>query len=87
MDGVTAVLIERGREAPSMRPMVGFSIGLHVIALLVLFFQPDPFLKEEDPSSRSVMTIDIGGGEGPSAGGANALAARPIQVAVPLPEV
>ena len=65
--------------------MVVVSVALHVVAMLLLFFRPNPFVKEDVP--KSVMTISIGGpeGSGPSAGGANPLAARPVQRAVPKP--
>ena len=86
MDSVTAILLERGREGRSMRPMVVLSIGLHAAALLLLLLRPDPFLKEEVRLSRSVMTISLGGAEGPSAGGANTLGARPVQRVAPKPE-
>ncbi|HOC17381.1 MAG TPA: TonB family protein [Vicinamibacterales bacterium] len=86
MDSVTAIVLERAREPRSMRPMVAASIALHVLALALLMVRPDPFSSENEDAARSLMTISLGNGGGPDAGGANTLGARPVQRAAAQPE-
>ncbi len=86
MDSVTAIVLERAHEPRSMRPMVAASIALHVLALALLMVRPDPFSSENEDAARSLMTISLGNGGGPDAGGANTLGARPVQRAAAQPE-
>ena len=83
MDSVTAVLLERQREASSLRSMLVFSLGIHVLAVLLLALASERWSEARLEPPRSVMTISLGGAEGPSSGGANPLAGRPVQKAVP----
>ena len=86
MDRVTAIVLDRAREPRSMRPMVAASIALHVLALALLLVRPDPFTSENEDAARSLMTISLGNGDGPDAGGMRALGARPVQRTAPQPE-
>lgn len=83
MDSVTAILLEREREARSLRPMVAFSLAVHLAAVVLVAMAPSRWAEQRMDAPRSVMTISLGGAEGPSSGGANPLAARPVQRAVP----
>jgi protein TonB len=87
MDAVSAVLLEREREraARGRRPRVAFllSLGIHLSVVLAMVAMPDRWSRARMEPPRSVMTISLGGAEGPNSGGVNPLASRPVQRAVP----
>ncbi|RPJ73489.1 MAG: energy transducer TonB, partial [Acidobacteria bacterium] len=56
---------------------------IHLALVLAMAAVPDRWSQARMEAPRSVMTISLGGAEGPSSGGVNPLAARPVQRAVP----
>ena len=80
MDTVTAILIERSREARSVRPMVIVSMVAHVSVVLAMALGPKAWPQDRTP--RTVMTISLGGAPGPANGGNNPIGGRAIQKAV-----
>ena len=61
------------------------SLGAHVVLLVALVVAPGDWLAgQEADAAGSVMTIRLGGPEGPGEGGLTPLGGRPIQEVVPL---
>jgi TonB family protein len=77
-EAVSDILIERSRVAEGMSRMVAVSLTAHVVLLALIAFMPSGW------SSRSrdtgpVMTISLGGTEGPDTPGLTSIAERPVQ--------
>ncbi len=88
MEAVTAVLIDRERAARGLSRMVGYSFGLHVVMAMVLAVGASHwFGSTPNAMPRVVMNVSLGGAAGPDTGGSNPLGGRPVQRAVPAPEV
>ena len=71
-----------------MRRTAVVSLAAHAVLVATVLFAPGAWLSS--PSSDAaldVMTIRLGGPEGPGEGGRTALGGRPIQQVVPLPEI
>ena len=86
MEAVTSVLVDRLREPPGLRRMVGWSLALHVAAGVAFVVSPMVWPSRSAELPRTIMTISLGGGPGPQAGGLNALGGRPVQTTAPRPE-
>ncbi len=64
------------------------SLAAHVVFLAVVVFAPEGWLAgSPNDSAFDVMTIRLGGPQGPGEGGRTALSGRPIQQVVSLPEI
>jgi periplasmic protein TonB len=85
MDAVTTVLLDRGREARGLRPMVVWSTAVHGVLVVTLAFGQGRLFGRVDPQPREVMSISLGGAPGPRAGGSNPLGGRPVQREVEAP--
>jgi TonB family protein len=79
MDAVSEILDDRSRDADRLSRMVMLSLAAHVAVIAALAFTPrlSPALDQT-----RVMTISLGGAEGPDQG-RNPITARQIQQAVP----
>ena len=80
------VLLERV-ETPQGAPRT-FALSLvgHASLLALVFLAPDDWGRQQlDLSPSAIMTISLGGAQGPDAGGLSPLGARPVQEAIPLP--
>ena len=90
MESTTDILRERAKDEARLGRLVwAYSIALagHVVLITVVLFGPSGFLSSLDTEVLPiVMTISLGGPVGPSQGGQTALAARPVQEALPLEE-
>jgi outer membrane biosynthesis protein TonB len=80
MDAVSEILDDRSRDADSLSRMVMVSIAAHVAVIAALTLMPRMSGLPEDQSR--VMTISLGGAEGPDQG-RNPMSARQVQQAVP----
>lgn len=86
MEAVTAILIDRAREARGLTPMLAWSIVLHVLVAVAMVFGPGRWLGGPVTQvPRVVMSVSLGGGRGPDNGGSNPLGGRPVQQSVPAP--
>lgn len=83
MDSVTAILLERQRDARGLRPMAVCSALLHVALIGVLVATQGRILGRSEDQPREVMSISLGGAPGPRSGGLNPLGGRPVQREVP----
>jgi TonB family protein len=63
--------------------MVVVSVVVHTMFAAGLFLTPSRWLTRPQEAPRSVMTISLGGGGGPRAGGLTAMGDRPVQVQTP----
>jgi TonB family protein len=80
---VSDVLRDRLHEPAGLQRMVAVSVAVHVIVAVLVIFAPAGFLGKPVEAPRTVMTISLGGGGGPSSGGATAMTSRPVQVQAP----
>jgi TonB family protein len=84
MEAVTAVLIDRGRDARGLSPMLACSIALHVLVAVAVVFGPGRWLAGTTVLvPKVVMSVSLGGGRGPDNGGSNPLGGRPVQQVAP----
>lgn len=80
MEAVTAVLIDRQATRHPLRPMVAGSVALHVLAAAAIVLGPAEWLPASATRApRVIMSVSLGGTEGPDNGGANPLGGRPVQ--------
>lgn len=87
MEAVTAVLVDREREARGLSPMLACSLALHLLVAVAVAFGPGRWLAGTTTQvPKVVMSVSLGGGRGPDNGGSNPLGGRPVQQAVPAPE-
>lgn len=88
MEPVTAILLEREREAASLKPMVTYSLIAHTIAVLFIVFAPVKWTERRSETPRTVMTISLGSGApGPQTGGMTPITGRAVQTTAPAPTV
>ena len=63
------------------------SCAIHLLVILALLFSPASWLSgEANDAELDVMTLRLGGPEGPGEGGLTPLGSRPIQEVIPLEE-
>jgi TonB family protein len=74
VDAVTPILVDRAREPDGLRRMITISLGVHVVASVVLLLMPAPALRDDTP--RQVMTISLGGAQGVRNGGMTTMAGQ-----------
>lgn len=79
---------EWAREHDQLRRTVGVSLAAHVFLIAAFLFAPAGWWDVAGPEPAfDVMTLRLGGPEGPGVGGRTALGGRAIQQVVPLPEI
>ena len=78
-EAVSAVLIERSREADGLSRAVLLSVGVHLTFLTVLALMPSGWLTSEPEEKPKVTTISLGGVAGPDTGGMTSIATRTVQ--------
>ena len=86
MMDVTDVLRDRMHEPAGLQRMVSLSVAVHVALFAALFFAPGIWPGRSTEPPATVMTITLGGGNGPSNGGMTSMGGRAVQAATP-PEV
>src|SRR5579872_238064 len=83
---VTDVLRDRMQEPAGLQRMASLSILAHATGVILLVFAGGLLGRSAD-APQTVMTITLGGGNGPANGGMTAMGGRPVQQAEPPPEV
>lgn len=79
MDVVSEVLLDRSRELGGLERMVGASVIAHVGLVAFFALAPSAWLgAKPTPDEETVMTISLGGPEGPRTG-MTTMSARPVQ--------
>lgn len=83
-EAVSGVLTDRAREADGLQRMLLLSLGVHAALIAALWLMPAGWWASRRADDASVMTISLGGVEGPDTGGLTAIADRAVQaVAAP----
>ena len=80
------MLSARASTGDAIQRYVVVSLTAHGLALAVLLFSPTTWIQRDDPDVLNVMSIRLGGPEGPGEGGLTPLGARPIQEVITMPE-
>lgn len=87
MQSITDLVRHRAAEGDGLGRTCAISLVGHVALMACFVLFPSAFVADvETESPGDVMTISLGGPEGPSTGGQTALAARPVQEVLPLEE-
>jgi TonB family protein len=88
-EAASQILVERAIKSNGLRRTIGISTSVHFLVLLGLFFGPASWLNGQmhDNNPDIVMSIRLGGPEGPGVGGETPLGGRPIQQILPLQEL
>jgi TonB family protein len=77
-EAVSAVLVDRAREAEGLSRMLVFSVAAHVALVAAVWIVPSAWLSRTR-ADESVMTISLGGVPGPDTGGMTSIADRAVQ--------
>jgi TonB family protein len=80
---VTDVLRDRMQEPAGLQRMATISVALHVSTAVLLLLGARGWLGRSSEAPPTVMTITLGGGNGPANGGMTAMGGRPIQTPTP----
>jgi len=83
---VTDVLRDRMQEPAGLQRMVTVSVFVHVVVVAFVLVAPTKWFGSSSDEPQTVMTISLGGGNGPSSGGMTSMGGRPVQAETP-PEV
>lgn len=78
MDAVSEVLVDRSRDVAGLERMLAASVAAHVVFVAAVVIAPFSWggeAQDEGP----IMTITLGGAEGPVSGGLTSMGGRPIQ--------
>jgi TonB family protein len=87
-EAVSAVIAERARAGDGMGRVLGLSFGAHVAVVAALVLMPAGWWTQDSPAlPKDAMFISLGGTPGPRSTGMTPIDARPIQQAVPEPEL
>ena len=86
-EAASQILLDRAREPDGLRHTLAWSVGAHALVFAALMLSPASWLSGEGSDSLTpVMTISLGGPQGPGEGGMTNLGGRPIQQVLPLEE-
>jgi TonB family protein len=80
---VTDILRDRMQEPSGLQRMVAVSLALHVAVLSAALLSPGGLFSHAASVPANVMTITLGGGEGPRNGGLTPIGGRPVQAIAP----
>ena len=88
-EATSQILAERARRDRGLERTLTVSVVVHALVIVVMVFAPEAWISGEtgdDDTALDIMTLRLGGPEGPGEGGLTPLGGRPIQEVVPLPE-
>lgn len=77
-EAVSAILHGRSREVEGLSRMMMLSIGAHIVLVAAVALSPTAWMSRP-ADDRPVMTISLGGTEGPNTGGMTTIAGRAVQ--------
>ena len=86
MRATSQVLSERAGSGDGLQRHVVVSVTVHALALAVLLFGPTDWTAGGDADVLNVMSVRLGGPEGPGEGGLTPLGSRPIQEVITMSE-
>jgi TonB family protein len=82
-EAVSDILVDRAREADGLPQMLVLSGFVHATLIAVLIVIPASWRSASVSPDVTPMTITLGGGSGPDAGGMTPIAGRAVQVEAP----
>ncbi|MCY3841922.1 MAG: TonB family protein [Acidobacteria bacterium] len=85
-EAASELLVERAREGDGLRRTLLGSSAAHLFVIATLLLAPADWFSRPAEETLDVMTLRLGGPEGPGVGGRTALGGRPVQEVVTLPE-
>ena len=86
-EAASQVLVHRGSEPAGLKKTLLISILAHLLVLMLLALNPNGWLGAAAVEPNEVvMSIRLGGPDGPGQGGLTPIGGRPIQEVIPLPE-
>jgi outer membrane biosynthesis protein TonB len=80
---VSDVLRDRMREPEGLQKMVALSIVAHAALIAAAVVVPASLFPHTTEAPAAVMTISLGGGDGPRNGGMTSMGGRPVQTVAP----
>jgi len=80
---VSDVLRDRMHEPAGLQKMVGVSVAVHAALIAAALVVPASLFPHAAAAPTTVMTISLGGGEGPRNGGMTSIGGRPVQAVAP----
>ena len=80
IESVTDIIAARSREPQGLKPMVVWSVAVHIALTAIIVVAPH---RQADVAPKTVMTISLGGTPGPRAGGLTQMGGRSIQAPAP----
>jgi TonB family protein len=80
---VTDVLRDRMQEPSGLQGMMAVSLALHAVIVSAALLSPSGLFRHPAAMPANVMTITLGGGEGPRNGGITPIGGRPVQAIAP----
>jgi TonB family protein len=84
---VTAIVVARAQLSERLSSMIAWSIGAHVLLVVLLIVMPASWRGRIDEGPKTVMTISLGGTTGPSNGGLTTMGGRAVQARPPVEPV
>ena len=78
-EAVSAILQDRAQQADGLSRMVLLSLGVHIALLAGIWLMPADWRSSRADQDVAVMTISVGGPEGPQTGGMTSIADRAVQ--------
>ena len=84
-EAASQILLERARQGDGLQRPLLVSLVIHLAVVAASLLSPPPWLDAMEPES-SVMTVRLGGPQGPGEGGLTPIGSRPIQEVIPLQE-
>lgn len=83
-EAVTDIILARSREPRGINAMVAWSLAAHVVVIAAIVVAPR---NDIDEAPREIMTISLGGAEGPKTGGLTQAGGRSVPPPAPSPPV
>lgn len=78
-EAVSGILSDRAREADGLSRMLVLSVAAHIGLVAVVWLAPESWRASRMQTDESIMTISLGGTEGPDTGGMTSIADRAVQ--------
>lgn len=78
-EAVSGVLQDRAHSPDGLSRMLTLSFGVHVVLVGALWLMPPDWLHSRRQPDASIMTISLGGAEGPDVGGMTPIADQAVQ--------
>ena len=85
-EAASQVLSKRTGRGDDLRRPLAFSVGAHLLGVILLLIGPGSWLRGPAADMENVINIRLGGAAGPGEGGLTPMGGQPVQEVVPLEE-